>query len=129
MHGTLIGPLSSRFGSARLLRAGLVSIACGLLLMASAITWLVLFVALAFLVFGSGLVNPSLTALVTNTADDDRRGEVLGVQQSANALARTVGPPLAGLTFDLVGVGAQFALGALVVLIAALVAFTRINER
>ena len=97
--------------------------------MASAITWPVLFVALALLVFGSGLVNPSLTALVTNSADDDRRGEVLGVQQSANALARTVGPPLAGLIFDVVGVGAQFALGAIIVLTAAFVALTRINER
>jgi MFS family permease len=97
--------------------------------MASAITWPVLFLSLAFLVFGSGLVNPSLTALVTNSADDSRRGEVLGVQQSANALARTIGPPLAGLTFDVLGVGSQFALGALVVLIAAFVAMTRINER
>ena len=129
MHGALIGPLTARFGSARLLHGGLVSIACGLLLMASAITWPVLFLSLAFLVFGSGLVNPSLTALVTNSADDSRRGEVLGVQQSANALARTIGPPLAGLTFDVIGVGSQFALGALVVLIAAFVAMTRINER
>lgn len=127
VHGALIGPLTSRFGSARLLRAGLVSIAAGLLLMSSAITWPVLLTSLALLVLGSGLVNPSLTALVTNSVDDDRRGEVLGVQQSANALARTIGPPIAGLAFDAVGAGAQFAIGSLVVLVAVAISLTRFD--
>lgn len=127
VHGTLIGPLTARFGSPTLLRSGLVAIALGLLLMSSAITWPVLLGSLALLVLGSGLVNPSLTALVTNSADDDRRGEVLGVQQSANSLARVVGPPLAGIAFDVVGVGAQFALGSLVVLVAVAVAMARID--
>ena len=111
-----------------MLRSGLVAIALGLLLMSSAITWPVLLGSLALLVLGSGLVNPSLTALVTNSADDDRRGEVLGVQQSANSLARVVGPPLAGIAFDVVGVGSQFALGSLVVLVALAVAMARIDE-
>jgi predicted MFS family arabinose efflux permease len=128
VHGTLIGPLTERFGSTSLLRTGLVAIALGLLLMSSAISWPVLLGSLALLVLGSGLVNPSLTALVTNSADDDRRGEVLGVQQSANALARVVGPPLAGLAFDVVGVGAQFALGSLIVLVAVTVTMWRTNE-
>ena len=128
VHGTLIGPLTARFGSPKLLRSGLVAIALGLLLMSSAITWPVLLGSLALLVLGSGLVNPSLTALVTNSADDDRRGEVLGVQQSANSLARVVGPPLAGIAFDVVGVGSQFALGSLVVLVALAVAMARIDE-
>jgi len=121
VHGTLIGPLTARFGSPRLLKSGLVSIALGLLLMSSAITWPVLLGSLALLVLGSGLVNPSLTALATNSVDDDRRGEVLGVQQSANSLARVIGPPLAGIAFDVFGVGAQFALGSLIVLIAVAV--------
>lgn len=129
VHGTLIGPLTARFGSPRLLRSGLVAIALGLLLMSSAITWPILLGSLALLVLGSGLVNPSLTALVTNSADDDRRGEVLGVQQSVNSLARVVGPPLAGIAFDVVGVGSQFALGSLIVLVAVTVAMLRIEER
>jgi len=50
---------------------------------------------------------------------------VLGFQQSSNALARVIGPPLAGLAFDHIGVGAPFTLGAGVYLVAILVASRR----
>jgi multidrug resistance protein len=127
VHGGLVGPLTTRFGSATLLRVGLGCITAGLLTMSSAVVWPVLLLALVFLVVGSGLSTPSLTTLVVNSADDERRGEVLGVQQSANAFARTVGPPLAGLTFDVVGVGAPFALGAMIAALALLTVTARIH--
>ena len=79
---------------------------------------MVLGLALLLLVIGSGMCNPSLTTLVASSAPEDRRGEVLGFQQSAGALARVVGPPLAGLAFDRVGIGAPYSLGALVFLVA-----------
>jgi predicted MFS family arabinose efflux permease len=50
---------------------------------------------------------------------------VLGFQQSSNALARVIGPPLAGLAFDHIGIGAPFTLGAGVYLDAILVASRR----
>lgn len=127
VHGGLIGPLTTRFGSARLLRIGLACIAGGLLTLSSAVVWPVLLIALALMVVGSGLSTPSLTTLVVNSADDSRRGEVLGVQQSANAFARTVGPPLAGLVFDVIGVGAPYALGAVVAVFALLTVVARIH--
>jgi DHA1 family tetracycline resistance protein-like MFS transporter len=127
VHGGLVGPLTSRFGSARLLRVGLACIAAGLLALSSAVVWPVLLVALALMVVGSGLSTPSLTTLVVDSTDDARRGEVLGVQQSANAFARTIGPPFAGLAFDVIGVGAPFALGAMVAAVALLTVVTRIH--
>ena len=118
VQGMLIGPLTKRFGSTRLLQSGLVLVACGLGVLGGASVWVVLFVALALIVVGSGVSNPSLTTLVANSAPADQRGEVLGFQQSAGALARVIGPPLAGLSFDRVGIGAPYSLGALVFLIA-----------
>jgi len=118
VQGMLIGPLTKRFGSTRLLQSGLVLVACGLGVLGGAAVWVVLFVALALIVIGSGVSNPSLTTLVANSAPADQRGEVLGFQQSAGALARVIGPPLAGLSFDRVGIGAPYSLGALVFLIA-----------
>ena len=118
VQGMLIGPLTKRFGSTRLLQSGLVLVACGLGVLGGASVWVVLFVALALIVIGSGVSNPSLTTLVANSAPADQRGEVLGFQQSAGALARVIGPPLAGLSFDRVGIGAPYSLGALVFLIA-----------
>jgi len=89
----------------------------------------VLFVALALIVVGSGVSNPSLTTLVANSAPADQRGEVLGFQQSAGALARVIGPPLAGLSFDRVGIGAPYSLGALVFLIAIVASWQLTTSR
>lgn len=125
VQGGLIGPLTHRFGSLPLLRVGQVSVAVGMLFLGAAVIWPVLIVALAFMVIGAGISSPSLTTLVANSAPESRRGEVLGIQQSANALARVVGPPLAGLAFDHIGIGAPFTLGAGVYLIAIVVASRR----
>lgn len=118
VQGALIGPLTRRFGSVALLRTGLALVATGLLVLGGAAVWVVLGAALLLIVVGSGVTNPSLTTLVANSAPADRRGEVLGFQQSAGALARVVGPPLAGLSFDHVGIGAPYSLGALLFLVA-----------
>ena len=118
VQGALIGPLTRRFGSVALLRTGLALVATGLLVLGGAAVWVVLGAALLLIVVGSGVTNPSLTTLVANSAPADRRGEVLGFQQSAGALARVVGPPLAGLSFDHVSIGAPYSLGALIFLVA-----------
>ena len=125
VQGGLIGPLTQRFGSLPLLRVGQVSVAVGMLFLGAAVIWPVLIFALAFMVIGAGISSPSLTTLVANSAPESQRGEVLGIQQSANALARVVGPPLAGLAFDHIGIGAPFTLGAGVYLIAIVVASRR----
>ena len=129
VQGGFIGPLTVRFGSKRLLQAGLIMMALGLGVLGGASTWIVLAVALGLLVVGSGVSNPSLTTLVAENAPPDRRGEVLGFQQSAGALARVVGPPLAGLSFDRVGIGAPYSLGALVFLVAIVASFRLSSTR
>ena len=127
VQGSLIGPLTSRFGSLHLLRNGLVSVSIGLLFLGAAVIWPTMIVALLFMVVGAGISNPSLTALVADSAHEDRRGEALGIQQSASALARVIGPPLAGLAFDHVGIGAPFTFGALIYVLAIGIAFRKLK--
>ena len=127
VQGSLIGPLTSRFGSLHLLRNGLVFVSIGLLFLGAAVIWPTMIVALLFMVVGAGISNPSLTALVADSAHEDRRGEALGIQQSASALARVVGPPLAGLAFDHVGIGAPFTFGALIYVRAIGIAFRKLK--
>ncbi|MFZ9630130.1 MAG: MFS transporter, partial [Ilumatobacteraceae bacterium] len=50
-----------------------------------------------------------------------RRGEAMGFQQSATAVARVVGPPVAGLLFDRLGVGSPMTAGAAITLVALVV--------
>ena len=127
VQGSLIGPLTSRFGSLHLLRNGLVFVSIGLLFLGAAVIWPTMIVALLFMVIGAGISNPSLTALVADSAHEDRRGEALGIQQSASALARVIGPPLAGLAFDHVGIGAPFTFGAFIYVLAIGIAFRKLK--
>ena len=127
VQGSRIGPLTSRFGSLQLLRNGLVLVSIGLLFLGAAVIWPTMIVALLFMVVGAGISNPSLTALVADSAHEDRRGEALGIQQSASALARVIGPPLAGLAFDHVGIGAPFTFGALIYVLAIGIAFRKLK--
>ena len=114
VQGVLIGRLTDVFGSRLLMRAGLVVVASGMFMLAATSTWPVLFVALTLIAFGQGVAVPTGTALVTEMAPENRRGEALGYQQSVAAFGRVAGPVLAGLMFDHVRPGAPFvAAGAL----------------
>jgi MFS family permease len=81
-------------------------------------TWPLLFVALALIAFGQGIAGPSGTALVTEAAPADRRGEALGYQQSVAAFGRVAGPVIAGLLFDHVAVDAPFFAAAVMAALA-----------
>jgi multidrug resistance protein len=120
VQGLLVGQLATRVKPFVLLRAGLVVVALGLFTLSSATTWPVLFVSLAVLAIGQGVATPSLTSLVAEAAPEERRGEALGYQQSAGALARIVGPVAAGAIFDGIGVGAPYILGGALVLLAVI---------
>jgi MFS family permease len=74
--------------------------------------------AIALLTAGQGLLAPSLTSMVAGRARHDRRGSVLGLQQSVSALARVVGPIVGGFLFAHVGVGAPYAAGAVLAAVA-----------
>jgi MFS family permease len=120
VQGGLIGPLTKRFGSERLLRSGFVLLIGGFLVLAAAEVWVVLFVALALLSLGQGVVSPSLTSVVADSVTPDKRGEALGVQQSAGALSRIIGPAIAGLVFDQAGVGWPYVVAAVLTLCAVI---------
>lgn len=120
VQGALIGPLTRTLGSPRLLSTGFVILIGGFLVLSTANAWAVLFVALALLSLGQGVVTPSLTSVVADSVAPDKRGEALGVQQSAGALSRIIGPAIAGLMFDHAGVAWPYVTAAVLTLLALL---------
>ena len=112
VQSSLVHPAVRRFGETGTLRVGLVVNAAGLLLLSAVHSWWLLVPALVALVVGQGLAMPALTAAFAGSADAGRTGGVLGVQQSANGLARVVGPIVGGLLFEHVGVAAPYVVGA-----------------
>ena len=57
-------------------------------------------VAACLMAVGQGLCNPTLSSYVSKVAPASHRGGILGVTTSLSALARVIGPPVAGLAYD-----------------------------
>jgi MFS family permease len=55
---------------------------------------ILVYVGLACAVVGFAFLTPSAQSLISRRTDANHQGEILGVNQSASALARILGPPL-----------------------------------
>src|SRR5258708_4805746 len=108
VQGLIYRRLVQRVGEVRFLRLGLVLMAVGLAGAVEVLEYrvqlaeagLLLPVALGDMtiaVMGFAFLTPSVQALISRRSDPTRQGEVLGVNQSAAALARILGPFL-GIT-------------------------------
>jgi MFS family permease len=123
LQGGMIGRLAQRYGEERLLLAGLVLIAIGLVALPFArdIAWLG--VAVSGLALGIGLAQPSLNSLISRRAGRAEQGAVLGVTQSVGSLSRVLGPALAGVLFGDLGRASPFLWGAGLIAVAFLLTF------
>ena len=113
VQSRLVSTAHRRAGaSSVVLRAAVALDAVGLALLAIDAGWWSLAPALALLVVGQGLLGPTLSSAVAGVVASRRRGEALGVQQSAGALGRVSGPLIAGALFQGIGPGAPYLVAA-----------------
>jgi MFS family permease len=102
----------------RVLRLGLGSAAVGLVGIGLAAQPWQLYAGVGVLVFGSSLVNPATTGLISLYAGGGDQGRVLGIFRSLGALARAFTPLLAGITFWVSGALTVYVAGAVLVVVA-----------
>jgi DHA1 family tetracycline resistance protein-like MFS transporter len=126
VQGGLIGPLVRRFGEWRLSMAGLGFAIAGCLLLPLTLRSTAIplaFVAVAALAVGTGLLTPCLRAMVSRRLGEGGQGAALGSLQGLQSLGSFLGPPLAGVAYEVLGRRSPFWLGIGVLLVvAALVA-------
>jgi MFS family permease len=133
VQGGLIGPLTKRFSPVRLTFGGaaLLAIALGAIPFTRDLgvlfpdltgvvgfltpALLALLFVLALLSLGNGVVNVTLSALVSTRASADRQGSAFGLTQGAGSLARAIGPVVMGGVYASIGFRAPFVLGAAIV--------------
>ncbi len=123
IQGGLIGRLTKLFGEKRLLAASAVLLFVGLL----GIPFVrnlppLVFINIA-LASGMALFGPSSNSLISREAAIDERGGILGVSQSAQSLARVVGPLIAGPLYGALGRNAPYWAAAAAMALAAWLAF------
>lgn len=95
VQGGVVRRVAPRFGEKRLALAGITILIPSLTLIGFAPSEGVLYAGLFLLAVGSALTTPSLTALVSLYAPNERQGEALGTFRSLGSLARAVAPLVA----------------------------------
>jgi MFS family permease len=111
VQGGLIGPLVQRFGEQRLTAVGIGFVIAGCLLISlarAATAQPLVFGGVALLAVGSGLVTPCLRSLVSRRLADSGQGAALGSLQGLQSLGSFLGPPMAGLAYELIGPRSPF---------------------
>lgn len=97
---SFLGRLARRFGEPWLVAAGFASMTVGYGLLAGVHMLPLLLVAGVFSSFGTGVLRPALTSLVTQAVARNEQGVVLGLNTSIQSVAQIVGPAIAGLLID-----------------------------
>ncbi len=122
MQGGAVGRLSRRFGAARVLIAGALSLAAGMAAIGAAGAPVLLLVGVGLAGIGVGLTSPTLATLASQHAGRERQGVILGVAQSSGGAARTVGPVWNGMLYTRLGPGAPFVGGVVAASLSVAVA-------
>jgi MFS family permease len=123
VQGGLISKLVKRFGEPRLIVVGAFLMAVGLFWTPYGVELGALLVALAALSAGQGLMHPSLTSLLSRSADPAQQGAVLGIAQSLSSLARIAGPIWGGVLYGIADPAAPYVSVSLLMAITAVWAF------
>lgn len=112
VRGGLVGRIVKRFGEPHTVRAGCLLLALGV----GAIPFLAdrwqLWLLVPSWAAATGLIFPSLHALISRNTDEHSQGSVLGGSQVAGGLGRVVAPLAAGWLFELYSIRSPFLVGA-----------------
>ncbi|KFD38237.1 MFS transporter [Schleiferia thermophila] len=104
IQGTLLGRFTARYQEKKLLAAGTVLMAFGLLSMPFVPIHLFVpleLLALVLIGFGNAFINPMLSTLLSSEVSSLQQGYYLGTLQSSGSFARLIGPILGGTIYDL----------------------------
>ena len=100
LQGGLIGRLVKRFGEVKLVSSGFISATAGFALIGFMYHLPGLLVASTLASFGTGVLRPALTSLITQHAGREEQGIVLGLTQSLMSVAQIVAPVIGGFLID-----------------------------
>jgi MFS transporter, DHA1 family, tetracycline resistance protein len=112
---TLTGPLSERFGQGTMLAIGMAITMVCIGLQPLAVNGPMTIALMSLSAIGQSVAWPNVSALISETADPHRQGQILGLNNAMGALARVIGPFCAGLSFSGLTIHGPFIQGALVV--------------
>ncbi len=123
------GKLSDKIGRKRPIVVGLLLTSVTMFAMGVITTLLLFVVVLVMSAIADALITPSTSALVSELAKKDCRGQAMGLLGIASDGGLVVGPTLGGIAWDALGQLMPFVLCALVVGITGLFAIVVLDEK
>lgn len=121
MRAGVLGRLVTLLGEVRLMRAGALLVAVGLLLLPLPNRLLMCLLVMGLVPIGTALLFPSTTGLLSRRGSEQQLGQLMGVQQAFGGFSRIIGPIWAGTAFQYLGPSVPFfAAGAVMGLVALL---------
>jgi multidrug resistance protein len=128
MQGGLVGPLAKRFGEKSLAVDSLLLQSAATVGMVTVPALWMLYPVSAMNSLGTGLIWPTLGALLANSVSYDEQGKVSGVGTALGSLMSVFGPLWAGAAYDRIDPAAPFWIGAVLFVLAGLL-LTRVRVR
>ena len=110
----LIGRLTNLLGEKKLVQLAALSVMTGLIFIGSATFAFSLWIGLFFFGCGSAIFNPSLSSLISKSADPSSRGQYLGHYQAACSMGRVIGPSFSGVLYSYFHESIPFYAGAII---------------
>ena len=96
----LIARILRFFGERNALVTGIISMITSMIIVAFSTEYLLVFVPLIFLAYGTGVSRPLLTSKLTNSVTQKETGAILGVNNSLISVAQIITPIIGGLILE-----------------------------
>jgi len=100
LQGGMIKRLVGQFGEQPLVRIGFLAAGLGFGILGFTYRLPELLLASAVATFGTGVLRPTLTSLITQSVERNEQGVILGLTQSLFSLAQIIGPMVSGFLID-----------------------------
>jgi DHA1 family multidrug resistance protein-like MFS transporter len=126
VQGTLIGPMTKRWGEAFVIKLSLLGSSIGFLLMLTASSYATVLLTTGFFVLTVALLRPAVASLTSQRATMGQ-GVALGLNNSFMSLGRIAGPLWAGYLFD-VNVNLPYLSGAVIMLVGFFVSLGWVKQ-
>lgn len=134
IQGLLTGWLNRVFGERKLYISGIFIMAVGLTTLPfvpSSLFYILSAMALSLIAFGTAFVTPLTPTLLSQNANEDEQGRIMGLSQSVGALARIVGPGVGGILFGIGYFYPNIIAGAMLIFtgLIAMRVVTKVNRK
>ena len=100
LQGGLIGRLVRKFGEHKLVIIGFASAFVGYLILGYVSKIFTLIIIMTVSSFGTGILRPALSSLVSQAVDRREQGAIMGLSQSLNSFAAITAPILSGYLIE-----------------------------